>query len=175
MLHKVGIFRHGDELAEAVRDLHELVEQTDCAVLKSKAPGMNPELTFALRLKGMLKLALCVASGALAREESRGAHHRSDFPKRDDHKWLNRTLARWSPGDDEPTLSYEPVGLIDLPPGSRGYGGAESIDMSISIGEHNDAVIQGQMAAGRRDTHDPMGSRLRPGEWSDAQHGLENQ
>jgi len=175
MLHKVGIFRHGDELAEAVSDLRELAEQTDSAVLKSKAPGMNPELTFALRLKGMLKLALCVATGALAREESRGAHHRSDFPKRDDHKWLNRTLARWSPGDDEPTLNYEPVGLIDLPPGSRGYGGAESIDMSISIGEHNDAVIQEQTAAGRRDTLDRMGSRLRPGEWSDAQHGLENQ
>jgi fumarate reductase flavoprotein subunit len=166
MMHKVGIFRHGDALSEAVAALHELLEQVDRAVLRSKVPGMNPELTFALRIKGMLRLALCVATGALAREESRGAHHRSDFPKRDDARWLNRTLARWKTGAQEPELSYEPVGLIDLPPGGRGYGGAERIDMTVSIVEHNQTVAEAQAAAGRRNTTDAMGSRLRPGEWS---------
>ena len=57
---------------------------------------MNPELTFALRLKGMLRLAMTVARGAAARTESRGAHFRTDFPLRNDRDWLNRTLVRWA-------------------------------------------------------------------------------
>jgi len=171
MMHKVGIFRNGSDLEDAVTGLQDLMTQTDNAVLRSKAPGMNPELTFALRLRGMLKLALCVASGALAREESRGAHHRSDFPKRDDSKWLNRTLARWNPADSMPQLDYEPVGLLDLPPGGRGYGGAQHIDMPASRTEHNKTVGEGQAAAGRLECDEPMGSRLRPGEWSDTSAG----
>jgi len=115
----------------------------------------------------MLKLAICVASGALAREESRGAHHRSDFPQRDDTKWLNRTLARWLPDEDEPELSYEPVGLLDLPPGGRGYGNAQRTDMTMTIDDHNNKVVQQQSAAGRLETHEPLGSRIRWGEWSD--------
>ena len=167
MMHNVGIFRNGDDLADAVAELRRLLGQTDAAVLRSKAPGMNPELSFALRLKGMLKLAICVASGALAREESRGAHHRTDFLQRDDTKWLNRTLARWHPDADEPELSYEPVGLLDLPPGGRGYGNAQRTDMTMTIDDHNNKVVQQQTAAGRLETHEPMGSRVRWGEWSD--------
>ena len=51
-------------------------------MLRTKVPGMNPELSFALRLQGMAKLALVTAMGALARTESRGAHYRTDFPTR---------------------------------------------------------------------------------------------
>ena len=165
MMHKVGIFRHAGELTEALAELRELIELSDAATLRSKAPGMNPELTFALRLKGMLRLSLCVAAGALAREESRGAHHRSDFPSRDDARWLNRTLARWTPGSDMPDLSYEPVGLIDVPPGGRGYGEASRVDMDESIDQYNKGVADGQDAAGRISTADAFGSRLRPGAW----------
>jgi fumarate reductase flavoprotein subunit len=57
--------------------------------------GANPELVAAYRLPRMLKLALCVAEGALARCESRGAHYREDYPQRNDRDWLKRTLARW--------------------------------------------------------------------------------
>ena len=64
----------------------------------------------------MLKVALCVAAGALARTESRGAHHRDDFPRRDDAKWLNRTLATWpNEGDTLPTLRYEPLDVMRIP------------------------------------------------------------
>jgi fumarate reductase flavoprotein subunit len=73
----------------------------------------------------MIKLALCVACGALARTESRGAHYRDDFPRRDDAQWLRRTLAIWkNEGDTLPTLDYEPLDVMrmELPPGSRGYG-----------------------------------------------------
>ena len=120
---------------------------------------MNPELSFALRLKGMLQLALVTAMGALARTESRGAHYRSDFPLRDDAGWLNRTLVR------SPQFSYEPVGVIDLPPGHRGYGSDERIAMTQSIEHYNGEVSRLQVQNGRLETKEPPGSRLREGEW----------
>ena len=55
-------------------------------MLRSKVPGMNPELSFALRLRNMLRLALVTAKGAQLRTESRGAHYRSDYPLRNDHE-----------------------------------------------------------------------------------------
>jgi fumarate reductase flavoprotein subunit len=88
------------------------------------AVGANPELVLAYRLPRMLKIALTVAMGALARTESRGAHFREDHPARNDREWLNRTLAFWPPGGGRPELEYEPVAVetMELPPGFRGYG-----------------------------------------------------
>ena len=168
MMTRVGIFRDGPELAEAVETLRALLDEARRIPLRSRAPGVNPELSFALRLEGMLKLAICVAVGALARTESRGAHHRRDFPARDDANWLNRTLARWSEDKDEPELSYEPVGLIDLPPGDRGYGKTKISTLSISLDDYNSTVLERQVEAGRLESMEPMGTRLRAGEWAAA-------
>ncbi len=79
----------------------------------------------------MLKLALCVAHGALSRTESRGAHFREDYPRRDDAQWLKRTLAVWK--DDHatlPSLDYEALDIMkmELPPGWRGYGAKDYIE-----------------------------------------------
>ena len=169
MISKVGIFRNGDELAQAVDELRGLLESCQQAVLRSRVPGMNPELSFALRVENMLRLALVTTMGALARTESRGAHYRIDYPLRDDAKWLNRTLVRWPDGAAEPVFSYEPVGLIDLPPGHRGYGSAERVDMQQSIEEHNAAVDGLQTQHGKLATQEPMGSRVRWGEWGEQQ------
>ena len=96
-------------------------------------PGPNAELSMALRVPGMLKLALCTAYGALMRTESRGAHAREDYPERNDKEWLNRTLAYWKEGDTLPTLKYEPATpFYILPPGDRGYGGGKIITADIS-------------------------------------------
>jgi fumarate reductase flavoprotein subunit len=76
-------------------------------------------------------MALCVAYGAHQRTESRGAHFREDFPRRDDAKWLNRTLATWkSENDTLPSLAYEQLDVMkmELPPGWRGYGAKDHID-----------------------------------------------
>ena len=167
MMHKVGIFRTGEELEEAVTEIRQLLDDCDNAVLRCKDPGVNPELAFALRLKGMLRLAMTVAMGALARTESRGAHYRTDFPLRNDEEWLNRTLVRWGEEEDDPTFSYEPVGLIDLPPGHRGYGSDERIAMKQTPDAYNDAVLADQMGEGRLESLEPMGSRLRRGAWQD--------
>jgi fumarate reductase flavoprotein subunit len=169
MIGKVGIFRKEDELAEAVSELGQLLADCDQAVLRSKVPGMNPELSFALRLKGMLRLALVTAQGALARTESRGAHFRLDYPLRDDSKWLNRTLVRWPDGADKPVFSYEPVGLLDLPPGHRGYGSDERIEMEQSLETYNEDVAERQAEHGRLETEESIGSKIRWGDWGASQ------
>ncbi|MDH3546477.1 MAG: FAD-binding protein, partial [Gammaproteobacteria bacterium] len=167
MMSKVGIFRTGDELEQAVTELTSLLADCDKAVLRSKVPGMNPELTFALRLKNMLRLAFVTAKGALMRTESRGAHFRSDYPLRDDAEWLSRTLVRWSADATEPTFSYEPVGEIDLPPGHRGYGSDERIEMRTSLAQYNTDVYKRQAEHGRLDTREPPGTRMRRGDWKE--------
>jgi fumarate reductase flavoprotein subunit len=160
MITKVGIFRTGADLGAAVDELQALREECAHLVLRHKGPGANPELAFALRLPGMLRLAITVAAGALARAESRGAHFRSDFPLRNDREWLNRTLARWRPGAEAPSLSYEPVGLINVTPGHRGYGSDKRIAMEQTIPDYNSAVIDAQQREGRLASVDTMGSRL---------------
>jgi fumarate reductase flavoprotein subunit len=79
----------------------------------------------------MLKLAQCVAYGALQRNESRGAHYRADFPRRDDRNWMRRTLATW-PSEDAllPQLDYENLDIMtmEVPPGWRGYGARDYIE-----------------------------------------------
>ena len=167
MMSEVGIFRTADELAQADHKLSALLLDCDNAVLRSKAPGMNPELSFALRLKGMLRLAVVTARGALARTESRGAHFRTDYPLRNDTEWLSRTLVRWSDDSAEPAFSYEPVGLIDLPPGHRGYGSDERIEMTQTIEDYNAGLQESQADHGRLGTKEPAGSRIRWGEWAD--------
>jgi fumarate reductase flavoprotein subunit len=152
MIGKVGIFRTGEELALAVDELKELLVKCDKIVLRSKVPGMNPELTFALRIKNMVRLSLITAMGALARTESRGAHYRSDYPLRDDTKWLNRTLVRWPESSSVPEISYEPVGVLDVPPGHRGYGRDERIEMEQTIEDYNRGVEQAQSEQGKLPT-----------------------
>jgi len=122
LLNKVGIFRTGEDLEEAVATLQDLYRRSSEIKLRSSGLGSNPELFAALRLPGMMRLALCISYGALQRTESRGSHYREDFPRRDDENWLNRTLAYWPEGADLPRLEYENVNITDLPPGDRGYG-----------------------------------------------------
>jgi fumarate reductase flavoprotein subunit len=120
---KVGIFRTGQALEEAVAALRDLYRRSLDVRLRSSGLGPSPELCAALRLPGMLRLALCISYGALTRTESRGSHYREDFPRRDDDNWLKRTLAYWPADADLPRLEYEPVKITELPPGDRGYGG----------------------------------------------------
>jgi fumarate reductase flavoprotein subunit len=143
MTAKVGIFREGADLASAVEELRELYLRSRDIIVASRAPGANPELVTAYRTQKMLRLALTVTCGALARTESRGAHFRADYPQRNDQQWLKRTLATWpDPTADLPTLSYEPLDVMamELPPGWRGYGARNQI-------EHPDTERRSQQVA----------------------------
>ena len=104
MWEKVGIFRNHEGLTEAVNELEELLKKSHDVTVKSKSRAANPELEDAYRVPKMLKLALCVAVGALQRKESRGAHYREDYLKREDKNWLKRTLTSWKEGDTLPTV-----------------------------------------------------------------------
>ena len=161
----VHIFRTGEGLEKAVTGLKEILGRIDKVKVKASAPGMNPELSQALRIKGMAQQAYIIAKGALLRTESRGAHTREDYPARDDKNWLNRTLASWPVGADEPEFNYEPVGPLDLPPGDRGYGGGQMIDMDLSIEEYNAKVDAEQKALGKQDTSEPTGVSLPKEAW----------
>jgi fumarate reductase flavoprotein subunit len=123
LMERVGIFRNGADLQKAVDNLQEIYERAKKVGLRSNGIGVNPELTLALKIQGMVRLALCTAYGALQRTESRGCHSREDFEARNDRDWLNRTLATWKEGADLPTLNYEPASEVtEIPPGDRGYG-----------------------------------------------------
>ena len=125
MQDKVGVFRNGKDLEDAVYELEDLLKMVKEVTVTDKSLGNNPELNEVYRVTKMLKLALCVAKGALERTESRGAHFREDYTKRDDMNWLNRTIATWvNPNDTMPTLSYEEIDIskMEIPPAFRGYG-----------------------------------------------------
>jgi fumarate reductase flavoprotein subunit len=129
MTERVGIFRRGPDLEIAVAELQTLLERSrDIGV--SGVHGANPELVDAYRTRRMLKVALTVACGALARTESRGAHYREDFPRRDDANWMKRSLASWADAHaSAPSIHYEALDLkaMELPPGWRGYGKRDEI------------------------------------------------
>jgi fumarate reductase flavoprotein subunit len=123
LMERVGIFRNGSDLQKAVDNLQEIYARAQQVGLHSNGIGVNPELTLALKIQGMVKLALCTAYAALQRTESRGCHAREDYEARNDRDWWNRTLATWKEGDDLPTLNYEPATeTVELPPAERGYG-----------------------------------------------------
>jgi len=126
MMEKVGIFRNGKDLKEAVDELEELYKRSkNIEVFRSKSRAANPALFNAYRTQKMIKVALTAAMGAYLREESRGAHSREDFPSRDDANWLKRTITSW-PDENQtlPSVTYEAIEIdsMELPPGFRGYG-----------------------------------------------------
>jgi fumarate reductase flavoprotein subunit len=126
MMDKVGIFRNGDDLKEAVEELQELLKRSkNIEVFRSKSRAANPALVNAYRTQKMIKVALTCALGAYLRQESRGAHSREDFPQRDDENWLKRTITSWPDANQTlPSVSYEEINIskMEMPPGWRGYG-----------------------------------------------------
>ncbi|WP_276883293.1 fumarate reductase flavoprotein subunit [Campylobacter cuniculorum] len=130
MWDKVAIFRTGEGLKEAVDELEKLyIEAQDIKVHQKELDCANPELEEAYRVPRMLKVALCVAYGALLRTESRGAHYREDYPKRDDLNWMKRTLTYWVEGENLPRVEYDELDIMkmEMPPAFRGYGAKGNI------------------------------------------------
>ena len=119
---KAGIFRNGQDAELGIAALKTIFERSANVAVNCKIMGPNLELQLALRLSGMVKIALCVMKSAFLRTESRGSHWRDDYPQRDDKNWLKRTLAYFPIDASEPKINYEPIKITLLPPGDRGYG-----------------------------------------------------
>jgi len=119
LMDKVGVFRTAEPMKEALEKIFELKERFNTTALKHFGRKFNLELLRKIELKHMLYLAEIVAKGAFMREESRGAHFRLDFTKRDDDNWLKHTLAQYTP--DGPKFTYGEVTITNWAPVPREY------------------------------------------------------
>ncbi len=119
MFDKVGVFRTEEGMAEALEKIRELKERFKHIHLDDRGKVFNTELLSAWELSNLLDIAEVTAASALARKESRGAHARDDYPKRDDKNWLKHTLAWLREGEVE--LRYKPVVLTKFEPKERVY------------------------------------------------------
>ncbi len=121
MEESAGIYRSGDALARAADRLRELQERFGDLRIEDKSRTFNTERVAALELSFMLDVAEAIVNAALRREESRGAHQRTDFPARDDQRFLAHSLIYRTP-DASCRVEYLPVTLTRWPPGERVYG-----------------------------------------------------
>ncbi len=119
MTGKCGIFRDSRKLAEAVKETRRLRERFNNIGISDRGMIFNTEMMEALELRNLLDFSEVIAASALAREESRGAHYRTDHPERDDVGWLKHTLAYRS--ETGPLLEYKPVTITSYKPERRMY------------------------------------------------------
>ncbi len=119
MAEHFGILRTRERMEEGKRKLAAIRPRLKDIYLQDKGKVFNLEQVDALQLSSIMDLAEAIAASAAAREESRGAHARPDFPKRDDAHWLKHTLARRT--EEGPRLDYRPVTLTRVPLGERKY------------------------------------------------------
>ncbi len=89
----MGVFRNQDDMLKMLAIIKELQERCRQVTVDDRGGVFNLDLIEALELENLLSFSEVIVEGALARKESRGAHFRSDFPKRNDGEWLKHTLA----------------------------------------------------------------------------------
>jgi len=116
-----GIYRTGTTLEKAAEKLHSLQERFHDVALDDRSYTFNTELTAALELSYMLDVAEAIVQSAFHRRESRGSHQRTDYPERDDRKFLTHSLVYRSAAG-RPRVDYLPVTITRWPPGKRVYG-----------------------------------------------------
>ena len=119
MHEKVGVYREGRGLREALDKVNELKGRYGRVAVSSTEGAYNPSLSSLVELGNMLDVAQVIVASALAREESRGAHYRTDFPERDDTNLLQHTIASHAP--EEPVLNHKPVIITQWQPQRRAY------------------------------------------------------
>ncbi len=119
MTEHVTVTRINRNLQMADGKIRALQERYNKINLSDRTKWSNQTLNFARELENMIILARVVTLGALARNESRGAHYKPDFPERDDVNWLKTTRAKWVNNDIQ--LAYEPVDTSLIKPRPRRY------------------------------------------------------
>ena len=120
MMDCVGMFRTGEGMQSALETVRELRERYKHIPLHDQGKIFNTEMINLWELGNLLDIAEVVTVSALARTESRGAHARDDYPKRDDANWLKHTLS-WVKPDGEIELRYKPVVVTKYQPKERVY------------------------------------------------------
>jgi fumarate reductase flavoprotein subunit len=116
-----GIYRSGETLCRGADSLRTLRERMAVVGIDDSSRTFNTERLAALELSFMLDVAEAIVTSALKREESRGAHQRTDFPARDDQRYLAHSLIHRQP-DGSSRVEYLPVTITRWPPAERVYG-----------------------------------------------------
>jgi len=115
-----GVFRTKEGLEKLTEQLGGLRERFERVKVDDTSRTFNTEIIAALELDFMLECSQVIVASALAREESRGAHARRDFPERDDSKFLKHTVAYRREGQ-RPQLDYTDVSITNFQPQARSY------------------------------------------------------
>ena len=123
MTENVTVIRYNAKLQQTLAKLDELSERFRKINLQDRTQWANQTLNFVRELGNMLILAKVITLGALARNETRGAHYKPEFPNRDDANWLKTTKASFVRGEIK--LDYEPVDASLIPPRERKYTAAK--------------------------------------------------
>jgi len=114
-----GVFRTKEGLEKLTDQLGGLRDRFERIKIEDSSHTFNTELTAALELDFMLEVSQTIVASALAREESRGAHARRDFPERNDERFLKHTIAYRT--DTRPRLEYRDVRITNFKPQARTY------------------------------------------------------
>lgn len=116
------VVRSEPRLKQCLEKLAELRGRYERVRLADGAGWSNQAFGYARAVGDMLVLAEAIASGALARRESRGAHYRTDFPARDDANFMKTTVAKYDAGSGATRLEFVPIDASLLTPTARTYG-----------------------------------------------------
>jgi fumarate reductase flavoprotein subunit len=123
MENSAGIYRSGAALRQGVEEIRHLRERAADLAIEDRSRAFNTERVTALELGFMLDIADAMVNAAERRQESRGAHQRTDFPARDDEHFLAHSLVSRN-ADGSARVEYLPVTITRWPPGERVYGEA---------------------------------------------------
>ncbi|MGZ4105810.1 MAG: FAD-binding protein, partial [Tumebacillaceae bacterium] len=119
MTENMTVVRYNDRLIKTEAKLQELMERYQNIGMSDKSRWENMMAPFTRQLWNMLELARVMTKGALLRDESRGAHYKPEFPKRDDARFMKTTIATWTPNG--PEISWEEIDVSLIPPRERDY------------------------------------------------------
>lgn len=114
-----SVFRQKKDLEKALSVIHSLMKRYEKVIIDDRRLSFNTDLMEAIELESLLNLSYVILVSAIAREESRGAHFREDYPERDDRSWLKHTLIRKTGGGY--SLFYKPVTITRIEPKPRVY------------------------------------------------------
>jgi succinate dehydrogenase / fumarate reductase, flavoprotein subunit len=119
MMESCSVFRNQVGLAKALEEVRNLKARNEEVIIDQQGTKYNYDLLDALELESLLGLGEAILVSALARQESRGAHFREDYPARDDRNWLKHTLIQKT--DQGPQVFFKPVTVTRYTPEARVY------------------------------------------------------
>ncbi len=120
------VVKTGQRMTQAMAKLDELQQRSSNMSLSDTGMWTNQCLSYARAIRDMITLAKVIVAGGIQREESRGSHYRTDFPERDDERFLKTTIARCDPESGNPVISFEDVCTGLVKPRARTYGKVEA-------------------------------------------------